>query len=73
MKTISLISAATLALTLAATANAASGNGADGWYELQQRQTNDTTQTTQKSAAERASADEYAARAISANQPNYKR
>lgn len=70
MKTLKLASTTAFLFALASTASAA-GNGADGWYKLQQQQAGEQTQSVTKSDSERASDDAKAAQAIAANPSNY--
>lgn len=70
MKTLRLASTTAFLFALATTANAA-GNGADGWYKLQQQQSGEQAQSVTKSDNDRASDDARAAQAIAANPSNY--
>ena len=66
-----LLGAGLLLATLTGTANAASGNGADGWRKLQERQNGQQVEQVVRTAEQIASADQYAAQAIAANSSNY--
>ena len=70
MNSMKTFAAAMLLAALSAGAYAGSNNGADGWHKLQEVQQG-ATPTTQPSADQRASADNYAAQAIAANPSNY--
>lgn len=66
-----LLSAGLLMAALTATANAASGNGADGWRKLQDRQNGGQAEQSVRTPERVASANQYAAQVIAANPANY--